>query len=97
MLKVARPSPPVPHVSSSDPSTWIGVAMARTVRAKPVISSAVSPFMRSAMAKPAIWDGVASPRMITANADAASSSVRFSHLTNLAIASITRTPSRRAG
>src|SRR5256885_594329 len=62
MLKVARPSPPVPHVSSKAPSTWIGVATARAVRAKPVSSSTVSPFMRRATTKPAIWEGVASPR-----------------------------------
>ena len=46
MLKVASPSPPVPHVSSRSPSTSIGVAIARAVRAKPVISSTVSPFIR---------------------------------------------------
>src|SRR6266446_7828852 len=89
MLKVASPSPPVPQVSRSAPSTWIDVATARAVRAKPVSSSTVSPFMRSATMKPAIWEGVASPRMITWKAEAASSSVRFSHLTSLAIASIT--------
>src|SRR5690348_3629995 len=89
MLKVASPSPPVPHVSRSAPSTSIGVATARAVRAKPVSSSAVSPFIRSATMKPAICDGVASPRMITSNADAASPSVRFSQRTSLAIASIT--------
>src|SRR2546422_4865535 len=92
MLNVARPSPPVPQVSRSAPSTWIGVAIALAVFAKPVISSTVSPLMRSATTKPAIWDGVASPRMITSNADAASSSVRFSHLMSFAIASIIPTP-----
>ena len=88
MLKVARPSPPVPHVSSSAPSTWIGVAMARAERAKPVSSSTVSPFIRSATTNPAICDGVASPRMMTSKAAAASSSVRFWHLTTFAIDSI---------
>src|SRR5216683_3186053 len=53
MLNVASPSPPVPHVSSSAPSTWIGVATALAARAKPVSSSTVSPFMRSATTKPA--------------------------------------------
>src|ERR1700682_3581906 len=89
MLKVDSPSPPVPHVSSSAASIEIGVAFARAARAKPVISSEVSPFIRSATRNPAIWTGVASPRMICSKADAASSSVRDSHITNLAIASIT--------
>ena len=75
MLKVSRPSPPVPHVSRSLPSTAIGVAMARAVRANPVISSTVSPFIRRATRKPATWTGVASPRMIISKAAAASSSV----------------------
>ncbi len=88
MLKVASPSPPVPQVSSSAPSTSIGVAIARAVRAKPVISSAVSPLIRSATTKPAIWEGVASPRMMTSNADAASFSVRSWPLTSLVRASI---------
>ena len=88
MLKVASPSPPVPQVSNSAPSTSIGVAIARAVRANPVLSSAVSPFMRRATRKPAICAGVASPRMMISNAPAASSSVRFWHLTTLAMASI---------
>ena len=88
MLNVASPSPPVPQVSSRAPSTAMGVATARAARAKPVSSSGVSPFMRRATMKPAIWEGVASPRMITSNAAAASPSVRFSHLTSFANASI---------
>src|SRR5258708_25051285 len=97
MLKVASPSPPVPQVSSSAPPTSIGVAIARAVRAKPVISSAVSPFMRSATSNPAIWPCVASPRMMASNADAASSSVRFSHRTSFAIVSINLSPPRSPG
>src|SRR5216684_4130587 len=88
MLKVARPSPPVPHVSRRSPSTSIGVARARAVRANPVISSTVSPFIRKATMKPAIWMGVASPRMIVSKAAAASASVSDSHLTSFAIDSI---------
>src|SRR5579872_700289 len=59
MLNVAMPSPPVPHVSRRSPGTSMGVAIARIVRANPVISSDVSPFMRSATTNPAIWGGVA--------------------------------------
>ena len=58
-------------------------------------SSTVSPFMRSATTKPAIWVGVASPRMIVSKAEAASASVRDSHLTSFAIASIMRRSWRR--
>src|SRR6266851_3813790 len=94
MLKVARPSPPVPHVSRRSPSTSIGVAIARAVRAKPVISSTVSPFIRKATMKPAIWIGVASPRMIVSKAAAASASVSDSHLTSFAIDSIITVASR---
>src|SRR5260370_19389763 len=94
MLKVARPSPPVPHVSSRSPSTSIGVAIARAVRANPVISSTVSPFMRRATMKPAIGIGVASTRMIVSNAAAASPSVSDSHLTSFAIESIITVASR---
>src|SRR5712691_1290873 len=95
MLNVARPSPPVPHVSRRSPSTSIGVASARAVRAKPVISSTVSPFMRRATMKPAIWMGVASPRMIVSNAADASPSVNDSHLTSFAIDSIITVAARR--
>jgi hypothetical protein len=88
MLKVVRPSPPVPHVSSRAPSTAIGVAWARAARAKPVSSSTVSPFMRSATTNPAIWTGVASPRMMVSNAAVASPSLSDSQRTSFAMASI---------
>src|SRR5487761_1292668 len=88
ILKVARPSPPVPQVSRSAPSISIGVAIARAVRANPVSSSTVSPLMRSATRKPAICTAVASPRMISSKLAAASSSESGSPLTSLAMASI---------
>ena len=50
--------------------------LARMTRAAPVISSTVSPRTRSAIRKPPIWDGVASPDMMASNASAASSSVK---------------------
>ena len=43
----------------------IGVALARMTRAAPVISATVSPRTRSAIRKPPICAGVASPDMIT--------------------------------
>src|SRR5260370_20494602 len=94
MLKVARPSPPVPHVSRRSPSTSMGGGIARVVRASPVMSSTVAPFIRKATMKPAIWMGVASPRMIVSNAAAASPSVSDSHLTSFAIDSIITVASR---
>ena len=49
MLKVWAPSPPVPQVSTrSSRCGRAGVTCARIARAQPVISSTVSPFMRSA-------------------------------------------------
>ena len=97
MLNVASPSPPVPHVSSRSPATSIGVESCRAVLANPVSSSTLSPFMRRATTKPAIWTGVASPRMIVSKAAAASASVWDSHLTSMAMVSINSRPSRPGG
>src|SRR3954454_5353462 len=64
-LKVVRP-PPVPAVSSrSLRSHWTGVASSRIVEASPASSSTVSPFVRSAIRKAAIWVSDALPSMIT--------------------------------
>src|SRR5438270_4691210 len=91
MLKVPSASPPVPQVSTRpSASISIGVAYARAVRTRPVISSVDSPLIRSATTKPAIWEGVASPFMITSIACAASASVWFCPRTRLPIASSTR-------
>ena len=61
-----RPSPPVPQVSTTtDERASIRVAFCRMIRAAPVTSSTVSPFIRSAVMKAAIWAGVASPSMIS--------------------------------
>ena len=56
-----RAPPPVPAVSSRSPSTFTRVAMARMVRARPVTSSTVSPFVRSAIRNAAIWTSLTPP------------------------------------
>jgi len=61
MLNVPARSPPVPQVSMAPEGRSSGVACARIDSTKPVISSTVSPFARSAISRPAIWTGVASP------------------------------------
>ena len=79
MLNVLAPSPPVPAVSTR--STRVGrtsITWARMASAAPAISSAVSPFRRSAIRKPPIWAGVASPAMIVPMTSRASLRVRLS-------------------
>ena len=53
----------------------IGVACASIDRASPVISATDVPLIRSATPKPAIWDGVAAPSMISFMAHSLSSAV----------------------
>src|SRR5689334_946103 len=65
MLTVCAWSPPVPTRSVSSPGTVMGVACASIDRASPVISATDTPLIRSATPKPAIWDGVATPSMIS--------------------------------
>src|SRR4051794_1975962 len=75
-LNVVRP-PPVPAVSSrSSRSQRTGVASSRIVRAKPSSSSSVSPFVRSAIKKPAISTSPTSPAMIRRSTAAAPSAER---------------------
>jgi hypothetical protein len=65
-LKVLRP-PPVPAVSTrSLRAQGTAAAIARIVAASPASSSTVSPFVRSAMRKPAICVSETSPDMISA-------------------------------
>ena len=73
MLKVPEPSPPVPQVSMVPGGASIVSALARMMRAAPVISSTVSPRTRSAIRKPPICDGVALPLMMMSNAASARS------------------------
>src|SRR4051812_48598761 len=68
-------SPPVPQVSMASGLTCTGSANASMVRTRPVISSTVSPRVRRAMAKPAIWAEVAFPSKMSASAAAACSAV----------------------
>jgi hypothetical protein len=51
------------------------VACASIDRASPVISATEVPLIRSATPKPAIWDGVAAPSMISFMAHSLSSAV----------------------
>jgi len=75
-LYVERP-PPVPAVSSRSPRrVRTGVASARIVEARPASSSSVSPFVRSAMRKPAICASDALPAMTSASTSPACSRLR---------------------
>ena len=74
MLKLPEPSPPVPQVSIVPGGASIVTALARMIRAAPVISSTVSPRTRSAISSAPICDGVALPVMMMSNAASASAS-----------------------
>src|SRR5580700_5939340 len=78
MLTVRAPSAPVPTRSTVRPGIEIGAAWSSMAWASPVTSPAVSPFIRSATPKPAIWTGVAAPSMISFIAHAVSSAVSVS-------------------
>ena len=71
-------SPPVPQVSTrpSGPSTTTGVTCSNMAPSSPVISSTVSPFMRRATQKAAIWADVARPSRISVIAAAAEAAGR---------------------
>src|ERR1700694_603935 len=60
-LMLRLPSPPVPQVSTSSPSTSTLSASSNMAATRPDISSAVSPFIRIAVMKEAIWEGVGAP------------------------------------
>ena len=61
MLTLIERSPPVPTTSSARPGIVRGVATWYIASSRPVTSSIVSPLLRRATAKPAIWAGVAAP------------------------------------
>src|SRR5439155_1669797 len=64
MLKVETVPPPVPQVSTRwSPAASTGIITARSARAAPATSSAVSPLTRRPMSRAAICAGVASPRI----------------------------------
>ena len=79
-LMLRSRSPPVPQVSmtSMPAGRSRGTAWATMARTKPVISSTDSPLARRAVARAAIWAGVASPARtwpMTVSADATVSEV----------------------
>jgi hypothetical protein len=75
MFQVPAASPPVPQVSMAPGGASMRVILARMARTAPVISSTVSPRTRSAIRKPPICEGVASPDIMMSNAVSACSLV----------------------
>ena len=69
------PSPPVPTMSTASAGAVTPSIRARMAVTAPVISSTVSPRTLSAIRRPPICDGVASPDIIRSNAVAASARV----------------------
>src|SRR5665213_4286054 len=72
-LTEPEPSPPVPTTSTALTGASTRSILARIANTAPVISSTVSPRTRSAINKPPICEGVASPDIMLSKADAASS------------------------
>src|SRR5215470_16181373 len=99
-LNVPEASPPVPHVSTSiSRSVPVSAAVSsarvctratfeRITCAKPISSSTVSPFMRSAVRNAAICASVAVPDMMASMAPAASMRVRSRRSTRTRVASV---------
>jgi hypothetical protein len=76
-LNVPRPSPPVPQVSTMrSASTLSGVTRSRMASAAPVISSAVSPFIRSATSSALFCTSDAFPSITSPNTSAISARSR---------------------
>src|SRR6202000_2958249 len=72
-LTEPEPSPPVPTMSTASSGAVTRSILPRIAETAPVISSTVSPRTRSAINKPPICEGVASPDITASKADAASS------------------------
>src|SRR5919201_2549929 len=87
-LTEPEPSPPVPTTSTASGGALTRSILLRIAATAPVISSTVSPRTRSAINRPPICDGVASPDIIRSNACAASSSVSAAPLATLAISAL---------
>jgi len=84
ILKVFLPSPPVPQVSTiTGERASIRVAFCRMIRAAPVTSAIVSPLIRNAVIKAAIWAGVACPSITSSMTSIISASFKFSIWTTL--------------
>ena len=75
MLNEPEASPPVPTTSMASGGALTRSIFARMAETAPVISSTVSPRTRSAMRRPPICEGVASPDITCSKALAASSRV----------------------
>ena len=73
MLTLCELSPPVPTMSMAPSGASTRSILARMVATAPEISLTVSPRTRSAIRKPPIWPGVASPDMMMSKASRASS------------------------
>ena len=102
ILKVLRPSPPVPTESTSMPSTFTRSENSRMTVAIPAISSVLSPFSRRAVRNEPNWAWVASPDMIWRITAAALSMANESPETTTSIASriskfqlLSKSPSQR--
>ena len=72
-LTEPEPSPPVPTTSTASAGASTRSILERIAETAPVISSTVSPRTRSAINRPPICEGVASPDIMLSKADAASS------------------------
>src|SRR4029077_10555025 len=72
-LTEPEPSPPVPTTSTASGGAVTRSILLRIAATAPVISSTVSPRTRSAISRPPICEGVASPDITASNAEAASS------------------------
>src|SRR3984893_11359533 len=72
-LTEPEPSPPVPTTSIASGGASTRSILERVAETAPVISSTVSPRTRSAISKPPICEGVASPDIMLSKAEAASS------------------------
>src|SRR5882757_5631675 len=74
-LTEPEPSPPVPTISTASGGALTRSILPRIAATAPVISSTVSPRTRSAINRPPICEGVASPDIMLSKADDASSRV----------------------
>src|SRR5437016_10647988 len=87
-LTEPEPSPPVPTTSIASAGAFTRSIFPRIADTAPVISSTVSPRTRSAISKPPICEGVASPDIMRSNAAADSSSVSAAPVAALAMSAL---------
>src|SRR5689334_12280678 len=88
-------SPPVPTTSIASGGACTRSIFARMTLTAPVISSTLSPRTRSAISRPPICEGVASPDIICSKAAAASSRVSAAPVATLAISGLNSTVTAR--